>query len=77
LRLNGSLQTVSIGSAHGSAMFDTSELLRIRSYCDRNRWASGMLQKMDNGDDDLLMRTKDTTVLSLNVVHWSIDFQHS
>jgi hypothetical protein len=68
LRQNGSLQTVSIGSVYSDGLLCAadSELLRIQSYCDRNRWATGLLQKLGMAlDEDGLMRSEDATLLSL------------
>jgi hypothetical protein len=63
LRQNGSLQTVSIGSAPGSsAMLSTAQLQRIQSYCSRNRWAAGMRQTLD---DDGQMDREDASLLPL------------
>jgi hypothetical protein len=66
LSQNGSLQTVSVGSVSGDELFRPADLLRIQSYCDRNRWATGLLQKLDAVlDEDGLMCSKDATFLSL------------
>jgi hypothetical protein len=66
LRQNGSLQTtVSVGSMSGNERFRPAELLQIQSYCDRNRWATGLLQKLDDVlDEDGLMRSEDAAFLS-------------
>jgi hypothetical protein len=51
---NGSLQTVSLGSVSPWASLVTAERHRIQSYCDRNRWACGVLQNLDEEDGMLL-----------------------
>jgi hypothetical protein len=62
LRQNGSLHAVCLSSI--SATFSTDELLRIQSYCDRNRWATGSPQKLGAGhDEDVLMHHEDATLL--------------
>jgi hypothetical protein len=48
VRRNGSLHTVTVGS--GWPWFSTTEKRRIQSYCDRNRYTRGLLQKLDDED---------------------------
>jgi hypothetical protein len=48
-RRNGSLQSVSFHSVGGWGFFGTAEKRRIQSYCDRNRCAHVLLQKLDDG----------------------------
>jgi hypothetical protein len=64
-RQNGSLQAVFFSSRHGHALFSTAELQRIQSYCDQNRWASGLLQMLgtDELEEDGLILHKDTALL--------------
>jgi hypothetical protein len=62
-RRNGSLQSVSFHSVGGRGFFGTAEKRRIQSYCDRNRCAHVLLQKLD--DDGPMHHHADATSLCL------------
>jgi hypothetical protein len=62
---NGSLQKVSIGKKDGDMIFSTMEWRQIQSYCNRNRWACGLLQSTNLMPNDGSTCFVDDAVLSL------------
>jgi hypothetical protein len=50
LRRNGSVQRLSFRSVSGWASLGTVEKRRVQSYCDRNRYTRGLLQKLEDAD---------------------------